>query len=176
MYRPLNAGMGKFMSKFLLSTLLIASSVVSLNANAEWFTKAEDDIFSGGKQAMLLGSISEMSGIAFDCTKDSLELSYIEKGSFKADGPVPVTIIVKIDSNEPVKFQGDFSRRNDEFIQASTTQDGIKEVLSQLKLAKSKMLIGLSFDAVNKKMSFSADVAGSTKAVNDFTSACELKI
>lgn len=164
------------MKKLLLSCLLVASSVVSLNASAEWMTKTDDDLFTGGKQSMLFGSISTNNAIAFDCTKDTLELSYIEKGPFNAQGPVPVTIIVKVDANEPVRFQGNFTKRNEEYIQAGTNQDGIKQVLSQLKQAKSKIVIGMNVEATDKKMSFSAGVIGSTKAVNDFASACELKI
>lgn len=164
------------MNKLLLPCLLVASSFASFNANADWTTKTEDDLFTGGKQSMLFGAISAMNGIAFDCTKDTLELSYIEKGPFKAEGPVPVTIIVKVDANEPVRFQGSFTKRNEDYIQAGTNQDGIKQVLSQLKQAKSKIAIGLNVEVVNKKMSFSSDVTGSTKAVSDFASACELKI
>lgn len=107
---------------------------------------------------MLAGSVSQMIGIVFDCTKDSLSMAYIGKGPFNAQAPVPVTIIVKVDGNEPVKFQGAFTKRNDEYIQAGTSQEGIVQVFEQLKQAKSKMLIDLHAQSVNKKMSVSADV------------------
>jgi len=164
------------MKKILIAGLVVAISISSFTARAEWIAKVEDDLFSGGKQAMLAGSISPMAGIVFDCTKDSLSMAYIEKGPFNAQGPIPVTMIVKIDGNEPVKFEGAFTKRNDEYIQASTNQEGIDQVLGQLKQAKSKMLVGLNVESINKKMSFSADVVGSTSAVNDFAKACEIKM
>lgn len=164
------------MKNSLIAAIIGCVSLVSFSANAEWVTKVEDDLFSGGKQAMMYGTISLMNGIIFDCTKDELSLSYVEKGPFDAKEPIPVTIIVKVDGNDPLRLEGNFKKRNDEYMQGTTNQAGIIQVLTQLKQAKSKMLIGLSVQAVNKKMSFSADVEGSTKAVNEFAEACEIKI
>ncbi len=45
-------------------------------------------------------------------------------------------MIVNVDGNEPVKFEGAFTKRNDEYIQASTNQARIVQVLEQLKQAK----------------------------------------
>jgi len=67
------------MKKILIAGLALAFSTSSFNARAEWMTKVEDDLFSGGKEAMLTGSISPMAGIVFDCTKNSLSMAYIEK-------------------------------------------------------------------------------------------------
>ncbi len=58
---------------------MLAFSTSSFNSRAEWMAKVEDDLFSGGKEAMLAGSISPMVGIVFYCTKNSLSLAYIEK-------------------------------------------------------------------------------------------------
>ncbi|RPE03097.1 hypothetical protein BBB56_06785 [Candidatus Pantoea deserta] len=164
------------MKRNLLKFVSMATLVISCSAQADWAAQVEDDIFSGGKQAMLLGTIADANGVTFDCTHDTLSMAYIEKGSLSSESSVPVTMIVKVDNNAPVRFEGAFSKRNEEYLQASTSVGDIKKVLSQLKQAKSKMLVGLSFDAVNKKMSFTADVEGSTKAVNEFAKACELNI
>ncbi|MEG3112126.1 hypothetical protein SC127_15470 [Pantoea sp. T14] len=164
------------MKNSLIAGLIGALSLVSFNASAEWMTKVEDDLFSGGKQAMMYGTISQINGIIFDCTKDELSLSYVEKGPFNAKEPIPLAIIVKVDGNDPLKLEGNFKKRNDEYMQAISNQADIVQVLSQLKQAKSKFLIGLNVQAVNKKMSFTADVVGSTKAVNDFAEACEIKL
>jgi len=112
--------MKKFGNRLSYSDLYL-----KLHARAEWTAKVEDDVFSGAKQAMLAGSVSQMIGIVFDCTKDSLSMAYIGKGPLNAQEPVPVTIIVKFDGNEPVKFEGAFTKRNDEYIQASRDQEGI---------------------------------------------------
>ncbi|MFH8134198.1 hypothetical protein ABU178_08425 [Pantoea osteomyelitidis] len=164
------------MKKNLLAGILSLACMASFSAHADWDAKVEDDIFSGGKQAMLVGMISMNNGIIFDCTKDSLSMAYVEKGDYKAAESLPVTMIVKVDSNDPVSLQGNFSKRNDEYLQAATTQDGLVNILTQLKQAQSKVLIGLNVEAVNKKMSFSADAVGSTKAVTDFATACGIKV
>lgn len=164
------------MKKNVFNFMAMTALIISCNAQADWASQVDDDLFSGGKQAMLLGTIADMNGVTFDCTRDTLSMAYIEKGSFNAGGAVPVTIIVKVDGNEPVKFEGSFTKRNEEYIQASTSEGEIKKVLSQLKQAKSKMLIGLNIKSVNKKRSFSADATGSTKAVTEFAKACEINI
>lgn len=164
------------MKNSLIAGFIVSLSLVSFSVSAEWMTKIEDDLFSGGKQAMMYGELSGFNGIIFDCTKDGMSLSYVEKGAFNAKNTVPVTIIVKVDGNDPLKLEGNFQKRNDEYIQAITQQADILQILPQLKQAKSKMLIGLNVQEINKKMSFSADVRGSTKAVNDFAEACEIKL
>ena len=50
------------MTNNLIKISLIAASLLSPIAHAQWITNTEDDLFSGGKKAMMLGSLTSSTG------------------------------------------------------------------------------------------------------------------
>ncbi|WP_369788807.1 hypothetical protein [Rouxiella sp. WC2420] len=147
---------------------------------AQWVTKTDDDIFTGGKKATMIATIgedSDSSALIFDCTKNNLVFSYIEKSSDPDKvSNIPVDMFVKVDSGDIIKTKSAFSQRNDQYIQASISDiDLVTEILKESSKAKSKIIIGISNDIIGQN-SVSASMAGSGKAVGQFVSACEINI
>lgn len=165
--------------KNVLPCLLLLVPAIAL---AQWITKAEEDIFTGGKKAIMVATIGDYNsttGIVFDCTKNGLSLAYVEKSSDplkKANADIPFDMIVKIDAGEIRKTNAVAKQRNDQSIQIiSTERDLIIQVLKEASKAKSKMIVGISNDAIGQH-SVTATVNGSSKAISKFTSACEIDI
>lgn len=162
------------MNKKVLAFVCLAT--FSINAYAEWETKTEDDLFNGGKSAMMIATLNSQAAVAFDCTKESLKMAYLEADKNPSVSDVQVNMIVKIDSNEVLKFSAKPRVRNNQAIEIYTDQDDVLKVLSQLRDAKSKFQLGLAIPGTDKKSSFSMGVTGSTGAVNSFIGACEIKL
>lgn len=167
------------MTNNLIKISLIAASLVSPITHAQWITNTEDDLFSGGKKAMMLGSLTSSSGaIIFDCTKDKLTASYVEED--KSSDGVPslsMDLIIKVDGNAAKKLDASLSRRNAQSLQIkSDDSENITQLLKQLQGAQSKVLVGVQTKDGGNQSSFSADVSGSTAAVNSFIKACEITL
>ncbi|CAI1975530.1 hypothetical protein [Serratia fonticola] len=161
----------------MLPCLLLLVPAIAL---AKWTTKAEEDIFTGGKKATMfatIGDYSDLSVIIFDCTKNKLSLSYAEKSSNPANVPDdPVDMVVKIDSGEIKKASAAFKQWNDQYIQAGfSDRDIIIQILKEASKAKTKMIVGLSSDKFGQH-SVTVNVIGSSKAVSQFATACEIDI
>lgn len=159
--------------------LSIIAALFSPLAHAQWVTNVEDDLFSGGKKAMMIGSVSsENSAIVFDCTKSELTAAYIEMDkTTESISEIPMDLIMKVDGNSPVKLDAALSRRNVQFLQIqSDDSDQLKVLLKQLQEAKSKVLVGVQLKDGEGQNSFSANVSGSTSAVNGFIKACEITL
>ncbi|MBK4826943.1 Major capsid protein [Pectobacterium carotovorum subsp. carotovorum] len=89
----------------------------------------------------------------------------------------PLDMFVKVDDGKVVKFDATYYRRNNDYFQAETSdRDGILSVLQDAVKAKSKIIVGLSSKHTDNKHSFTANVSGSTKAVNDFIKACKIEL
>lgn len=158
---------------------IIAASLITSTAYARWVTNTDDDLFSGGKQAMMLGEVSSQnSAIIFDCTKQSLKVSYVEMDkTSEVTSDIPMDLILKVDANSPVKLDATLSRRNVQSIQISSNDDEqIKTLLKQIKDAKSKILIGFQTKDGGNQISLSGNASGSTVAVNSFVNACEITL
>lgn len=162
------------MNKKILAFLFL--SIPSINAYAAWETKTEDDLFNGGKSAMMIAPLNAQAAIAFDCTKESLKMAYLEAEKDPSVSDIQVNMIVKVDSNEILKFSAKPRVRNNQAIEIYTDQEDVAKVLSQLKAAKSKFQLGIAIPGTEKKSSLSTGVTGSTNAVNSFVDACEIKL
>lgn len=167
------------MGNNIIKMTLVAAALVSPIAHAQWVTNTEDDLFSGGKKAMMLGEVSSANGaIVFDCTKDKLKAAYVEMDkTTELTSELPMDLVMKVDGNNAVKLDANLSRRNVQSIQIeSNDSDALKTLLKQLKEAKSKVLVGAQTKDGGNQHSFTANVSGSTTAVNSFVKACEITL
>lgn len=147
-------------------------------ANADWTTIIQDDIFNGGKTAVLVGPISQQQSVAFDCDSDGLSLALLQKDKW-SETRVSSTwnLLIKIDAGEIYRFTAASRKRNDQYVQYITQdKDEILKVLAELRGAKSKILLGIQSAEFDSKWSGTASVGGSTKATNEFIQACKLKV
>jgi hypothetical protein len=164
--------------KLIISVLAVGLSLVSGYASAEWNTKVDDDVFTGGHTAMLAGGDTALNGVIFDCAKDKLSVTYIERGETKdvTEG-VPVNMVFKIDQNPPIKFDA-FSevRNNDFFGIKAENNDAIRLLLNQLRAAKHRVLLGVQSVTNEQKQSYAFSTEGSSGAVNKFIKACEIDL
>lgn len=167
------------MGNNLIKVSLIAAALASPIAHAQWVTNTEDDLFSGGKKAMMLGEVSSVnSAIIFDCTQDKLTVAYVEMDkSTESLSEIPMDLIMKIDNNAAVKLDATLSRRNVQSIQIeSDASEQLRTLLKQIQAAKSKVLVGVQTKDGGNQHSITANVSGSTTAVNSFVKACEITL
>ncbi|MBT0366188.1 hypothetical protein ISO55_04255 [Morganella morganii subsp. morganii] len=162
------------MNKLLLSIPIL---LASYSVHAGWLTEVEESIF-GDNKALMIGEIKDSkSGIIFLCDKDTLSVSYLELERNSDMNPVPVTFLMKIDSNPVIEFNTTLQKRNSDSIEARGN-DKVKiiSLLKQLSVSKQRFLAGISVDDTDIKYSFSGNVLGSTAAVTKFTNACNIKL
>lgn len=168
------------MKKFLTIALTVLTIATPTLTHARWVTSSEDDIFSGGKKAVLIGDLkSSSASIIFDCTKTDLSVAYAEEdNSNESNNSGPsIDLILKIDANKAQTLDATFSRRNAHYNQvASNDADKIKIILKQLMEAKSKVLMGIQTKDGGNQFSLSGSVTNSTKATTNFIKACEIQL
>lgn len=165
--------------KVKLKYIFLLTVLLAPMAYADWATKTDDDVFSGGKSAMLLGILSSMSdNVVFDCSENKLTFSLLEEDNdSKLDAPIPVDLFVKIDNNEITKLNALMMRRNSKFMGAeSSDKDGIIKLLKQLQAAKKKIIVGIQGKGGESRQSYSGDVINSTGAVSKFVKACKINL
>lgn len=163
----------------LTKIFIVAASLMASTAHARWVTNTEDDLFSGGKQAMMVGEVSNPNGaIIFDCTKQKLKVAYVEMDkTTEITSDIPMDLILKVDGNTAIKIDASLERRNVQSVQISSDDtEQIKALLKQLKDAKSKMQVGAQTKDGGNQTSFSGNVSGSTTAVTSFVNACEIAL
>ena len=163
----------------LLKCSLLLTTLVMPFAHADWATRVDDDVFTGGHKAMMLGLLGSTNNVLiFDCSRSVLDIAYVEQDSSTQDiDGLPVDLVVKIDSAPIVKFDAILSRRNSTTIQAkSEDAASITSVLKALQTAKSKVIVGIQSKAGTNQQSLTGNIYGSTASVNDFTKACEIKL
>lgn len=153
---------------------------ISQHAFAAWVTNSEDDVFSGGQKATLVATLNDYNAdqaLIFDCTKDSIKFSYVEKSADLGKMNIPVKMVVKVDSNKIINIDGHTDSRNSDYSEISTTdKDAIIGILREAASAKTKIILGLSVPDIEVKQSYTANVSGSRGAISKFAAACELKI
>ncbi|MDA8477401.1 hypothetical protein NNO04_01570 [Citrobacter sp. Awk 4] len=150
-------------------------------AQASWKTVVENDIFSSGKKAELIGEISnENQSVVFDCSEGKLAISQVEadrntvvtgKGSYQT--------LIKIDENQPVALNTTLIRRSPESIAlTSTEKDKIMTLLRQVQAQNSRQdfLIGVMDSKGNQLSSGSGSVSFAKKSVNKFIKACKIEL
>jgi hypothetical protein len=165
------------MLNWKVATLGLSIVVLPTAAHANWTTSVEDDIFSGGKKATMLGLISSGSFVVADCVSGGeLSLGYAEKGAW-VDGleRLNFRLLVKVDGETVREFAGKASQRNEQAWQVEADQ--ADEVLSAIKAiggARKQVLIGIQEPVTGTKFSGTVRSAGSTRAVKQFLDACGL--
>lgn len=165
--------------KLTIPSIFLSLAVFSATAHAAWFTQVDDDVFTGGKSAMFVGSFSNSDvGLAFDCTSEALSMSYVMQWKTPQElSGIETKLVVKVDGNQPQTFSGAFDIRNDSAV-AITVEDreAVLKVLKQIQAAKSKILIGYAIPSTGFKVSFSGNALNSTSAANSFIKACNIQL
>lgn len=161
----------------MAAALGMCGLVISSLASADWITTTQDDIFSGGKTAMMLGYISPFQSVAVDCNSDGLSLALLQKEKWQEGRPSSAwNLLVKVDGGEVHRFIASSRQRNTEYVQYVTFEkDEILKVLADLRNAKAQILLGLQSDEFDAKWSGTASVSGSTRETDKFMQACKLK-
>ncbi|MBK5553815.1 hypothetical protein JFU49_26560 [Pseudomonas sp. TH03] len=146
-------------------------------ASAYWSATIQDDIFSGGKKAMLLGDISPGQTLAFDCDASDLSIALLQKSKWpEGRESSSWKLLIKVDQGEIHKFTAESSKRNEDYIQYSTNErEEILKVLSELRDAKSSVQLGIQSNEFESKWAGAMPVSGSTRETDRFMQACKLK-
>jgi hypothetical protein len=152
-----------------------AAMMVSGAAQAQWDTKIEDDIFSGGKKAMLLGIISPNAFVVADCdSSGELSIAYSEKGEW-SDGMAlgQFRLLIKVDGGPIIETKAKAEERNSDYFQiTSNDAEVVLEMINQIALAKRSILVGIEEPTFDMKHSATIGASGSTKATKRFLEAC----
>ena len=161
----------------IAATVALLGIAISSTASADWSTSTQDDIFSGGKKAMLFGNISPSQAVAFDCDSEGLTLALLQKEKWPEGMTSSVwKLLIKVDQGEIHRFTAENSKRNADYAQYATNEKGeILKVLADLRNAKSVVQLGLQSDAFDSKWSGTVSVGGSTRETDKFMQACKLK-
>ncbi|AOE86997.1 hypothetical protein [Pseudomonas sp. TCU-HL1] len=161
--------------------LSVISAVVALTfsslASAGWMTTTQDDIFSGGQKAMLIGEVDPFHALVFDCDSERLALSLIEKSKWQEGMELAsYRLLVKVDQGAIYDFAAKGSQRNEQYVQSSTAdRDKILGLLKEIRDAQAQIQIGLQITETGSKWSGTSSVAGSTREADRFLQACNLK-
>ncbi|WP_114192498.1 hypothetical protein [Edaphovirga cremea] len=162
-----------------IKCILLFSMLFTPFAHAQWTTQVDDDLFTGGKKATMLGDLQGTeAALIFDCTNKMVSISYIQRHSDQETiSRVPFTLIVKIDANDALKMDAQSGRRNSKYLEISADdKDQILAIIKNLQQAKNQILVGLQTKDGGNQFSLSGGVSGSTKATDQFIKACELPL
>jgi hypothetical protein len=161
----------------IAATVLFLVIAIPSVASADWSTSTQDDIFSGGKKAMLFGSISPGQAVAFDCDSEGLSLAFLQKEKW-AEGRASSEwkLLIKVDQGEIHRFTAESAQRNNDYAQYITREkEEILKVLADLRNAKSVIQLGLQSEQFDSKWSGTASAGGSTRETDKFMQSCKLK-
>lgn len=163
-----------------MKKILIISTLLLNVSFADWFVKTQDDIFTGKKNAMLIGDFypgDQM--LVFECQGKDLTINYLEPYKEKVS-PVSFKMLFKVDDNQIYEFEGELSNRNDKYVQVSTymyDKTKFKNLLNELLKAKRQIIVGVKANnSSGFQQSLTANVRGSTKSVHEFAKVCGLTV
>lgn len=161
--------------KSLISVVL--GLAVTSAANADWMTSVEDDIFSGGQKAMLMGNIDPYHALIFDCDSNGLSMNLLEKAKWESGmARASYRLLVRVDQGEVYDFAAKGSQRNDLFTQTSVLdKDEVLKLLGEIRDAQQQVQVGLQIKEIGAKWSGIASAAGSTRETDRFLNACNLQ-
>lgn len=164
------------MRKLSAISAVVALTFSSL-ASAGWLTTTQDDIFSGGQKAMLIGEVDAFHALVFDCDSERLSAALIEQSKWHEGMELAsYKLLVKVDQGEIYDFPGKGSQRNEKYTEVATNdKEQILKLLNEIRDAKSKIQIGMQIVETNGKWSGIASPAGSTRETDRFLQACKLK-
>ncbi|CUX23908.1 MULTISPECIES: hypothetical protein [Agrobacterium] len=160
---------------WLSAAFLLASAGASF-ANG-WFTKSEEDVFSGKQTAVMLGSaVSGSVYITCDAERN-VSVSFIFPMKEDIDTSLKGVIVLKVDSGEAVRLDGEAYQHNEKYggFKADVQDDQKATIVKSIGGAKKKILAGLHVESLDSKHSVDISPDGSTKAAGQFLKACELQ-
>ncbi|MGE9763917.1 hypothetical protein [Pseudomonas sp. PDM20] len=157
------------------------SAVVALTlssaASAGWLTSTQDDIFSGGQKAMLIGEMDPFHALVFDCDSERLGMALIEKSKWQEGMErASYQLLVKVGQGTIHDFAAKGSQRNEEYVQIATSErEPLLLLLDEIRNAKGRIQVGLQNTDTDSKWSGIASSAGSTRETDRFLQACKLE-
>ena len=157
----------------------VAFLTVASSASAEpWFTKVDEDVFSGKNSASMIGDGGTNGSLYFRCSAEGeMTLSVIFSFKEEMRSDIAGEIVVKVDANEVVKLDATPYTHNDDyggFITASNPEV-IGSLAKKVASSKGKILVGLAVPSLDLKQSLTITPVGSKKAAAQFIKACEIK-
>lgn len=163
----------------LPAIVLAAALLCAGPAGAQWDTKVDDDIFSGGKKALLLGFITSDSFLVADCdSSGELSFAYAQVGDWEEAMTLGnFRLLVKVDDNPVIEVAGKAEQRNNRSYQITSSDDAASlEIVRQIGVARRSILVGVEEPSFGMKYSATAKAAGSTSAVKRFLGACSIPV
>lgn len=143
----------------------------------EWFTKTEEDVFSGKNTAVMFGGSNPAGSIYVDCDADrGVAISFIFPFDGEIDTNLRGVIVVKVDDAETLRYEASAYPHNDKYggFKAELKEDEKALLLKSIASSKRKVLTGLAVEAIDFKQSVEISARGSSKAAAQFMKACEI--
>lgn len=159
-----------------LTALVVTASAGSAFADG-WFTKSEEDVFSGKQTAVMFGGTTPAGSVYLNCDADrNVTVSFIFALSDEIDTTLRGVIVLKVDSGDTVRLDAEAYQHNDKYggFKADLRGDQKVSVLKSIGSAKKKILTGLHVESLDIKQSIDIPPNGSTKAATQFMKACEI--
>ncbi|MFT0850910.1 hypothetical protein VRY85_09020 [Achromobacter sp. F4_2707] len=165
-------------TKALLLVGLVFSTISAASAR-NWYVKVEDDLFSETGKKAFLTSDNDFHPLIFECDSSGTEMALLEKSpqtrNETANNSSVVTLILKVDSADPIRFNASWYRRNENYTQIIVSDNDyaaeVLTVLKQIQAARSKILVGVVLPS-GQKFSEAIGVSGSTASTTTFMDAC----
>lgn len=157
-----------------LGMALVSAGVASA---ADWYTKVDDDVFSGKQTAVMFGGYSNQLTIYFKCDSDhNVTVSIIFPFSDGMVMGIKGAIVLKIDAQEPIRLEGDSYQHNTLYggFKADLDDEQKSSILKAIAEAKQKILVGLAIESLDTKDSYTISASGSSKAAYQFIHACQI--
>lgn len=168
------------MRKLFLTALILLAGMPA--AKAQWLTHVSaSDVF--GNRTVLAASVAPTGGgLTIQCNqKDSLELAYLfpvtakDLDEMTTAGPVPVTLLLKVD-NEPVrKFQANMEPWNNRFAGFIVSGREYNLLLAIEAIGKAQNTVSVGAEFLGNKQSDNFSSVGSTSAMNTIIKDCNLQ-
>ncbi|MCZ7932186.1 hypothetical protein O9X90_07665 [Agrobacterium leguminum] len=158
----------------LVATCILASSSTAL---ADWFTKSEEDVFSGKQTATMIGASGPAGSVYLNCDADrNVDVSIIFPFKEDINTSLKGLLVIKVDSGEALRLDAEAYQHNDKYAGFKARLDDAQKVslLKSISSAKKKVLAGLSVESIDSKHSIDISPGGSTKAASSFMKACEI--
>ncbi|NSZ82930.1 hypothetical protein G6L97_00725 [Agrobacterium tumefaciens] len=166
------------MSLRKISITATACIIASASAAfAEWFTKSEEDVFSGKQTATMIGASGPAGSVYLNCDADrNVNISIIFPFKEDIDTSLKGLLVIKVDSGEALRLDAEAYQHNDKYAGFKARLDDAQKVslLKSIASAKKKILAGLSVESIDSKHSIDIAPGGSTKAATSFMKACEI--
>lgn len=147
-------------------------------AIADWHTEVEEDLFSDGKKATMVGMMDASHFLFIRCTNQSdLEIAFIEKGEWEEGmSLVPLELVVRVDENDRHTSKGAFYKHNADFygLRFESLEDKWL-LVKQIAEARRQIQIGVLIRVSDQKWSGSMSASGSTKSARRLMEACNVE-